>query len=132
MSSKLLKEETQNMLMKKHIINFTMHEEQGFLHIITPYLYANKDVIELFLEETSNGYLLSDDRNTFFEFEMNHFNVQTHSKTNQLFDNLLNYYNVQYNEDTDELFIEFNELNELDFALISLVHCLQKVSALAT
>lgn len=96
--------------------------------IETPFVDMYHDSIELYVEEVSNKYKISDDGYTMSELDTLGVSVKRSDKRRTFFEKTLRNFGVAYDEETLELFVIFNNLNQLPTIQFRLVQCLIQIS----
>lgn len=96
--------------------------------IETPFVDMYHDSIELYVEELSNKYKLSDDGYTMSELGSLGVSIKNSNKRLTFFRKTLRNFGVSFDENTLELFVVFNNLNQLPTIQFRLVQCLIQIS----
>ncbi|EUJ18971.1 DUF1828 domain-containing protein [Listeria aquatica] len=119
-----LKKEYLDWSMKK--INFEAN--QDFIKIETPFVDPSNDYINLFLEQKSTHYILSDDGYAVDELDSIGVDVFKQGKRKDFFNKTLRTFGVSFNSKTYELFIEFDDLSSYPVKQHMLIQCIIRIN----
>ena len=108
----------------------TFEKTDSSLKIETPFVDMYHDSIELFIDSSSDGYLLSDDAHTVTELELSGLKINASKNRQVMFDKILLNYGVSYNTLTKELFIKFKNINDFPNLQNRMIQCIIQVSDL--
>lgn len=128
MTAEQLKQESMKVVnwMLGHRFEFDTQKE--YVVIYTPYKNISKESIPFFLVKTREGYLISDEVDTFTELGVTGYDIFQDKETTTYFQELLKKYGVTFHE--EELFIEFQEITELPKAIEQLHQCIEQIYSL--
>ncbi|WP_165849924.1 DUF1828 domain-containing protein [Listeria kieliensis] len=121
---KKLKKEYLDWSMKK--INF--ETDQDFIKIETPFVDPSNDYINLFLEQKSAHYILSDDGYAVDELDSMGVDIFKQGKRRDFFNKTLRTFGVSFDSKTYELFVKFDNISSYPAKQHMLIQCIIRIN----